>query len=165
MIRVLYVAIAMLAFIELYSVGVMLLAKKIGEKDYKLCLIPFYAFYVTNRITGVFKVLTIPVQKFQGMIAILAVVCLAALAYACWGDTHLPDESAPSLWQIMGVVMGLCALLFWNAIIASSQKIFRRFNVKKEGVATLLSALVITVPFLYGYYAVKNEPRSLKDMY
>ena len=165
MIRVLYLVIAILAFVELYSVGVTLLAKKLGEKDYKRCLIPFYAFYVVNRITGGFNVLTIPVKKYHGMVAILSVLSVLATVYACWGDTHLPVESAPSLWQIMGVILGLCALLFWLSIIASSTKIFRRFNVKKDKLAVWLSALVITVPVLYAYYAKKNEPRSLKDMY
>ena len=165
MIKVLYLAIAILAFIELYSVGVLFLAKKTGEKDYKLCLIPFYAFYVVNRLTGVFKVLTIPVQKFQGMVAILCTVSIFAMLYACWGDNNLPEASIASLWQIMGVVMGLCAFLFWFALVSSSGKLFRRFNVKKEGAATLLSALVITIPFMYAYYAKKNTPRALKDMY
>ena len=165
MIRVLYLAIAILAFIELYSVGVAFLAKKVGEEDYKLCYIPFYAFYVANRITGIFKVLTIPVQKFQGMMATVSAVSIFAMLYACWGDNHLPIQSSPALWQIMGVVLGLCGLLFWLAILSSSRKMFRRFNVKKEGLATLLAALVITVPFQYIYFAKRNEPRSLKDMY
>lgn len=165
MIKVLYLAIAILAFVELYSIGVMLLAKKAGEKDYLKCLIPFYAFYVTNRLTGVFRVFTIPVQKFHGMMAILSGVSLLALLYACWGDTHLPAQSIPSLWQIMGAVLVLCALVFWTSILESSRKIFRRFNVKREGLMTFLSAFVITVPFLYVVYAQKNTPRALKDMY
>ena len=108
---------------------------------------------------------TIPVQKFHGMMAILSGVSLLALLYACWGDTHLPAQSIPSLWQIMGAVLVLCALVFWTSILESSRKIFRRFNVKREGLMTFLSAFVITVPFLYVVYAQKNTPRALKDMY
>ena len=165
MIRVLYFALAILAFIELYSVGVLLLAKKTGERDYKLCLIPFYAFRVVNRMVGEFKVLTIPVHKFQGMAAIFCAVSVGAMVYACWGDANLPALSVPALWQIMGVVMGICFLCLWNGLVASSRKLFRRFNVRREGLATLFSALVITIPFQYAYYANRNEPRDLKDMY
>ncbi|MBQ8685326.1 MAG: hypothetical protein IJ514_04050 [Clostridia bacterium] len=165
MIRVLYLVIAILAFIELYSLGVACLAKRLGEEDYKLCFIPFYAFYVVNRITGGFNVLTIPVKKYHGMMAIVAVLSVFATLYACWGDSRLPAESAPSLWQIMGVVLVLCALLFWLSIFNSSTKIYRRFNVKRDKLALLLTAFVITVPVLYAYYAKKNEPRALKDMY
>ena len=165
MIRVLYLAIAMLVFIELYSVGVMALAKKAGECDYWHCLIPFYAFYMTNRLTGVFSVLTIPVKKFQGMMGIICAVSLGAMLYACWGDENLPALSAPSLWQIMGVVMGLCAFLAWLALIASSRKIFRRFNVDKEKTSTFLAAFIITAPFMYMFVAKNNQPRALKDMY
>lgn len=165
MIKVLYLAMSILAFIELYSIGVSFLAKKVGEKDYKLCYIPFYAFYVVNRIAGVFKVLTIPVRKFHGMMIAVSLVGIFALLYACWGDIHLPIQSSPALWQIMGVVLAVCGLLFWLAILSSSRKIFRRFNVKREGWATLIAALTITVPFQYIYYAKHNEPRSLKDMY
>ncbi|MBQ4268580.1 MAG: hypothetical protein IJB97_02895 [Clostridia bacterium] len=165
MIRVLYLAIAILAFIELYSVGVMMLAKKAGESDYKMCLIPFYAFYMTNRLTGTFAVLTIPVKKFHGMMAILAATVLGAALYACWGDDHLPTISAESLWQIMGVVIGLCAFLAWFAILASSRKLFRRFNVDREKTFTAIAALVITAPILYAYVAKTHTPRLLKDMY
>ena len=165
MIKVLYLAIAILAFIELYSVGVAALAKKAGESDYLYCFIPFYAFYMTNRLTGLFAVLTIPVKKFQGMMAILAAVTLGATVYACWGESHLPAVSAESLWQIMGVVIGLCAFLAWFAIFSSSQKLFRRFNVDKEKTFTFFAALIIPAPFLYLYVAKTHTPRSLKDMY
>ncbi len=165
MIRVLYLAIAILAFIELYSLGIFFLAKKAGEKNSWKCFIPFYAFCVANRLTGTFSVLTIPVKKMHGMAAILVSVCLLALAYACWGDENLPLQSVASLWQIMAVVIGLCAFLLWFAIVASSGKLFRRFNVKREKLATLLSALVITAPFMYVYIAATKTPRALKDMY
>ena len=165
MIRVLYLAIALLVFIELYSIGVMLLAKKTGEKDALLCLVPFYAFKVANRLTGTFAVLTIPVKKYHSMVAILVVVSLLAMVYGCWGDINLPVESIDSLWQIMGVVMGLCGLLFWISLIASSRKVFRRFNVDWEKTATLIAALVITIPFMYIFVALNKTPRELKDMY
>lgn len=165
MIKVLYLIIAILAFVELYSVGVLFLAKKTGEKDYWKCLIPFYAFYVTNRLTGSFKVFTIPVQKFHGTMVILSLVSILATTYACWGDSHLPQESIPSLWQIMGVILVLCALVFWTSMLESSRKIFRRFNVEKEGLATFLSAFVITIPFAYIICAQKKQPRDIKDMY
>ena len=165
MIRVLYLIASILVFTELYSTGVLILAKKTGEKDYLRCLIPFYAFYVVNRITGGFKVFAIPVKKYHGMVIILATVSVLAMLYACWGDNNLPIQSSPALWQIMGVVMGLCGLLFWTSVIVSSRKVFRRFNVEKESLATFISAFIITVPFMYVYYATRNNPRDLKDMY
>ena len=165
MIRIVYLVIAILAFVEVYSIGVTLVAKKLNERDWKLCLIPFYAFYVVNRITGGFNVLTIPVKKYHGMMMILSLLSVGAFTYGCWGDTHLPIESSPSLWQIMGVILFLCAFLTWFSLLASSTKIYRRFNVKRDKLAIWLSVIVVTIPFLYAYYANKNEPRSLKDMY
>lgn len=165
MIRVLYLVIAILAFVELYSIGVACVAKKLNESDWKKCFIPFYAFYVVNRVSGGFNVLTIPVKKYHSMMAILSIVSVFAFLYACWGDTHLPIESSPSLWQIMGVILFLCGFLAWFSLLASSIKIYRRFNVKRDKLAIWLTVVVVSIPVLYAYSAKKNEPRSLKDMY
>ncbi|MBR1868118.1 MAG: hypothetical protein IJ800_06050, partial [Clostridia bacterium] len=138
---------------------------KAGEKDAKLCFIPFYAFWVANRLTGVFSVLTIPVKRFHVYVVELVAIVLLAFVYGCWGEGNLPEPSIPALWQIMGVIMGICAFLLWMALLSSSGKIYRRFNAERENAAKWLSSLVITIPFIYVYYAVKNTPRELKDMY
>lgn len=103
----------------------------------------------------------IPGRKFHGMMATISIVSLFTLLYACWSDTNLPIQSAPALWQIMGAVLVVCGLHLCIEILSASRKIFRRFNVEKEGLATLLAA----VPFQCVYYAKRNEPRSLKNMY
>ena len=164
MVTVFITILIMLAFVEWYAFGVYCLAKKAGEADVVRCFIPFYAFAMTRRLTGEFKILTIPVKNFAGMMAEVAGVTLLALMYACWGDAHLPDLSANALWEIMSVIFLLMAVVAWIAFLISSERLFRRFNVQKKGLCVLLCALVISIPLVY-VFASKNTPRLLKDMY
>lgn len=149
--------------LELYSVGVMFAAKRCGE-DYKKSLIPFYSFYLVQKIVNNFSVLTIPVQKFHVMFLELYLLATGALLYACWGSTNLPEISASALWEIMAVIIGIAVLAMYGSILVSSCKVYRRFRVEREGLMVLLSLPLVTVPLLY-YYVSRREPRLLKDMY
>ncbi|MBQ8322824.1 MAG: hypothetical protein IJX91_02540 [Clostridia bacterium] len=162
--KLLYIALGVLAFVELYAIGAAAAARKCGEKDWKKCFIPFYAFYVINRMTGGFTVLSIPVRKMHGMLIALTAVILAACAYTFWGQKNLPELSAGPLKQIMTVIVVFCAFLAYVTLVLSAKKIYRRFNVKREGAFTLLSLLVVTIPVLFCYVS-KNEPKTLKEMY
>lgn len=164
MVRFFITALCILAFIEYYSFGVMRLAEKAGEKGAKKCLIPFYAFYMAGRLTGGFKVLSIPVQKFHIVMAEYVGLTLLAVLYACWGDSHLPLESSEPLWEIMSVIIILMTFLAWMSLVVSSERLFRRFNVEKKGLATLLCAFVVTIPVVFALVS-RNEPRALADMY
>lgn len=164
MVRFWITALCILAFIEYYSVGVMLLAKKAGEKDAKKCLIPFYAFFVVGRLTGGFKVLSIPVKKFHIVMVEYVAFILLAILYACWGDLNLPRESSEALWEIMWVVIALMAFLACGSLIVSSARLFRRFNVKRENITAALCLFMVTIPVIYAYVS-RNEPKAFSDMY
>lgn len=155
--------IVFFAFLELYSVGVLFVAKKCGE-EYKKCLIPFYAMYSVGNIVKGFSVLTIPVKKFHMMLLELYLLAAGALLYACWGQYNLPAISAESLWQIMALPIAIAVALMYASIMVSSRKVYRRFRIYHEVLYTVLSLPLITVPFLY-WLVSRREPRKLEDMY
>lgn len=160
----LYVSLAIILLVEYYSVGVIFIAKSFGMSNVYKNLIPFYAFKTAREISGSFSILTIPVKKFASMMIIVSVVAILALAYASWGSTALPVISANSLWQIMGVVIGLTGAIFYLGLICVTPKICRRFNVEREKLCTFLALFVVTIPFIY-YFASKNKPRPDSQMY
>lgn len=167
MVKFIIVAVSILLLIEIYSIGVLFLVKKTGENDYLKCLIPFYSFKKVNELTGVFKILTIPVVKYMSMMIELVTITLIAVLYGCWGDKHLVGTKYVShgpLWQIMGVVIGLMALITFISLLSSSKKIARRFNIQNEGFFTLCCLPVITIPIAY-VYASKNQPKKESEMY
>lgn len=164
MLTILIVIVAILAFVELYSLGVYSLAKKMGYSNPQKVFIPFYCFKVTREITGPFTVLTIPVTKMAGTCIFVVVVTVLALIYAVWGSVNLPATSAESLWQIMSIIFAVCGLVFYLTLIGASIKIYRRFNVRNEGLFLALSLIIVTMPVLY-VIASKNNPRTLDEMY
>lgn len=151
------------AFLEFYSIGVMFAAKKCGER-YKKCLIPFCAMDSVQYMVKKFSILTIPVQKFHMMFIELYLLAAGSLLYACWGQNNLPTISAEALWQIMAVPFGIAVLLMYSSIIIVSRRVYRRFNVQQEGLYTVLSLPLITVPFLY-WFVSRREPRQREEMY
>lgn len=153
-----------LAFIEYYSLGVMCIAKKAGIDNYKKALIPFYAFYLARKISGIFTILTIPVKKFHTYMLTLVILGILALIYASWGSIRLPAVSAESLWQIMSIILILCSLLAWAGLVISSKKIFRVFKVKNQALMTGLSFLILPIPILY-MASSKNIPDAPSELY
>ena len=160
----LYVSLAILLLVEYYSIGVIFIAKSFGLKNVYKNLIPFYAFKTAREISGSFSIFTIPVKKFAAMMITVSVVAILALVYASWGSVALPKISANSLWQIMGLVLGVTGIIFYSGLICVTPKICRRFNVEKEGFCVFLSLFIITIPFIY-YIASKNSPRPDSQMY
>jgi len=158
------VTVGILIFIEYYSIGIFLAAKKMGYEHPYRNFIPFYAFCTARRMSGQFTILTIPVNKMARMMIFVSTVTILAVIYAEWGSYNLPEASSESLWQIMLLVIGVCAFVFYLAIIMSSVKIFRRFNAKREYLCTLFAVPLVTIPFLYGR-AAKSSPRSDAEMY
>ena len=160
----LYLAIGILLYVELYSAGVYAVAKKTGMPKAWKNFIPFYAFRTVGSLTMGFSVMMIPVRKMAATMAVLSVAALAACAYGVWGEYHLPEVSRASLWQIMLVIIGLCAALFYFCILVSSKKVYRRFRVRHEGLYFLLSLPLITVPVLYAIVS-RAAPRTDAEMY
>lgn len=164
MVRLWITLLCIVCFIEIYSIGVYFLAKKAGEKSPAKCFIPFYAFLSVNRLTGGFKVLSIPVKRFHFMMVEVVAVALGALLYACWGENTLPEISRVCLWEIMSIVFVLMALIAWVALFSSSNRLAMRFNVKRAWLFSLSCALVVFLPVAY-IVASKNSPRALNEMY
>lgn len=164
MVKCLIAVIVILSFIEVYSLAIMVLAKKAGINNYRMAFIPFYSFLLVGKIIGVFSIMTIPVKKYHSYMLTIFIIFMLALIYANWGTINLPEVSSDALIQIMSILYVLCALLTWISLIITSKKIFRKYRITKEKTFTLLTVFVITIPFLY-LYASKNSPRTLKEMY
>ena len=160
----LYLSLAIILLVEIYSVGVIFVAKSFGKKEVYKNLIPFYAFKTAREISGPFSILTIPVKKFATMMITVSGVAILALAYASWGQVNLPETSAKSLWQIMWLVAGLTLAIFYFGMVCSTPKICRRFSVEREKLCVVLSLLIVTIPFIY-YFASKNTARTDAQMY
>lgn len=160
----LYVAVGIILLVEYYSVGVVFLARSYGMKNYVKSFIPFYAFKTAREIGGPFSILTIPVKKFAGMMITVSVLALLALLYASWGNYNIPEPSRTSLWQIMWLIIGLSACIFYAGMVCVTPKICRRFNVEREKLCVFLSLFILPVPFIY-YFASKNPHRCDADMY
>ena len=160
----LYIFIGILLYVELYSLGIYFVARKLNyAKPYKN-FIPFYAFKTIERVTMGFSILMIPVRKAVTTMVILAVAVLLACAYGLWGNVNLPEVSRESLWQIMLVIVVICSIIFFLFILASSIKVYRRFEVAHEWLYVLFSLPLVTVPFLYMAVS-RNTYRKDCEMY
>lgn len=158
------VAISVLIFMEILSVGVYFCARKCGVKNAKAAFIPFVTFAVLQKITGPFSVFTIPVKRLCLLIVELAAVALLAALFGLWGVSNLPKISKDALWDIMVLPISVCTILFYIVIIKASQTVWRRFCIPKEGVWVLIGMLVVSLPVLY-VLASKRTPRLLSEMY
>lgn len=161
MILLLYIFIGIIAFIYWYSLGVYFVAKRLGYKSPKKSFIPFYSFKIVSELVGVFTIFTIPVKKYLGTVVIFVLVILGACAYALWGNTNLPVQSSGPLWQIMGVVIGICAFSFYFCIYSSTTKLFLKFKLERTSILTIFTLLLLPVTFVYIYLS-KRELRILE---
>ena len=161
MINTLFVFLGILVFSYYYSIGVYFVLKKLGyEKAWK-AFIPFYAYQLVNKVGGTFSVFTIPVRKYTATVILLSVITSLACLYGFWGNIYLPSQSIGPLWEIMALVIGICALIFYASLISSSLKLFLRFRLEKTRLITFLVVLIIPIPFVYIYLS-KKELRILK---
>ncbi len=158
------VAVSILIFMEILSIGVYFCARKCGVKNAKAAFIPFVTFTVLQKITGTFSVFTIPVKRLCALIAELTAVALLAALCGLWGTSNLPQISKDALWDIMALPIAVCILLFYAVMIKASQTVWRRFRIPKEGLWVLMGMAVVTLPLLYAL-ASKRTPRMLSEMY
>ena len=128
--------------------GTAALLKARGERRWYLALVPLYGFFLMRRVTGTFKVLTIPGKKYGVVGVDLSVVLAASSAAAMWGDAHLPEVSRVSLWQIMYLPFSVCILLMWAAQLKAAMKVYRMMRIERYALYSLGTALVLPAPFL-----------------
>ena len=154
--------IVFLVYMEIYSAGVMVLAKKFGLQKYGLCLIPFVSFFFVDRILGGFSVCGIRVRSMGKLVVKLVIVCLFATAYAYWGLAHLAADDSSPLVQIMWVPAAFSMVVFWLATVFSAVRILfvMRASFRLDW---LVCALFITVPFLFMFVHNRGE-RSVQSL-
>lgn len=148
--------IVFLVYMEIYSVGVTVLAKKSGMQRYGLCLIPFVSFFFVDRITGGFSVCGIRVRSMGKLVVKLAIVCLFATVYAYWGLAHLAAEDSAPLVQVMWVPAAFSMVVFWLATVFSAVRILFLFRASFR-LDWLVCALFVTVPFLFMFMPNRGE--------
>ena len=160
MIKLLYIFIALLAFVYYYSVGAYFVLKKLDVKDAAKVFIPFYAFSLISKQTYTFTIFTIPVKKYSRLVVVLFIIVLLAFAYGFWGDANLPTLSIKPLWEIMYLIIVICFLCFYIALINSTSKLMLRFQVEKTKGILLLAASLICLPLAY-YLLAKKALRQV----
>lgn len=96
-----------------------------------------------------------------GMVILLTIVTCLACLYGFWGNEYLPELSVGPLWEIMALVIGICALILYASLITSSLKLFLRFKLEHTKLITFLVCLILPLPFVYIYLS-KKELRILK---
>ena len=64
----------------------------------------------------------------------------------------------------MLLIIVVCALLIEISLLFGLKKAYRKMNVEKEGLYTLLSVILLFVPLLM-YIASKNTPKTEEEMY
>ena len=155
--------ILVLAYMELYSLGVAVALYKCGNGGTSfLALIPFFAFFMVEKVTGKFKVVSIKVENFGKAVIIMFVVTLLAYLYMMWGKAHLSQKNIGPLSQLMYIPMAVCGLMLWSCIIASTSQYL--FNIRSGFVCDkLVCALLITVPFLMIFARVNQKPVLIQE--
>ena len=144
-------------YLEIYSVGVAVLAKRNGENKWYLNLIPFVSCFYIDRYLGGFKILTIPVKKWGKLLIWLVVICVLATIYAMWGINNLQVEgSAEALVQIMLLPISVCAFIFWVGTATSATDILFKNGVDFK-YSLLVCLLLIPVPFLFVFLIGKKK--------
>lgn len=139
--------IVFLAWLEFYSVGITLLAKRRGSPRYGICMIPFASFFYVDSFTEGFFILTVPVKKWGKTVLIFCGVVILAQLGCVWADSALTAEMAGYFKQIMMLPVGFCLLVYWLGTIKSTSKMLDILKTNFKG-AWILSALLIPIPAL-----------------
>ncbi len=140
--------IAFAIFVELYGVGVTVLAKSSQMKNYALCLIPFVAFFYVDKILpDGFSALTIKINALGKLVVKLLIVSIAAYIYMQWGVHNLPEKEIEPITQLMMVPIGICLIVFWVALVSSTLTLMFGFGAEIK-CERLICILVLPIPFL-----------------
>ena len=136
------------SFLELYSIGVTVLAKRSGLKNYGLCLIPFVAFFYVDKILPDGFVAIVIKFKGLGRLSIkLFLICAAAYAYMLWGIEHLDPRNIEPLKQLALVPIGFCLIALWTGMVASTLTLMFGFGMEFK-CEKLVCLLWITIPVI-----------------
>ena len=140
--------IAFAIFVELYAVGMTVLAKNSQMENYLLCLIPFVAFFYVDKILpDGFRSFTIKTNSFGKMIVKMVIISIAAYIYMQWGVHNLPEKEIEPITQLMMVPIGICILVFWVTLVSSTLTLMYGFGMDIP-CERLICILLIPIPFL-----------------
>ena len=136
------------AFLELYSIGVMVLARRSGLKYYGWCLVPFVAFFYVDKILSNGFVAIVIKFKGLGRLSIkLLIICIAAFAYMSWGIKNLDPRNIEPLKQLALVPISFCLVALWMGIVASTLTLMFGFGMEFKG-EKIVCMLLITIPVI-----------------
>lgn len=135
-------------FIELYAVGMTVLAKHSQMKNYGLCLIPFVAFFYVDKILpNGFSALSIKIKSLGKLVITLLIVSLASYVYMQWGINNLPEKEIVPITQLMLVPISICFIIFWVALVSSTLTLMFGFGMEFK-CENLVCILLIPIPFI-----------------
>ncbi len=144
------------AYMELYAAGLCVLLKRLGCPRYGLCLIPFAAFWYTDRLTDGFRLLVFPVRSwFKTAIAFCAVAVLAQI-YAGWGAHHIRPDSVRYLSDLMALPVGLAIFVGWVGTASAARRILFRLKASFKH-DMLVCLLLLPVPVLLACARNRSE--------
>ena len=143
-------------YMELYAAGLCVLLKRLGCPRYGLCLIPFAAFWYTDRLTDGFRLLVFPVRSWFKTVIIFCLVALAAHVYALWGIHTIRPDSSPYLVDLMKLPIGLSIFVGWVGTAASARRILFRLKASFK-YDMLVCLLLIPVPVLLACARNRSE--------
>lgn len=140
--------IAFAIFLELYAVGMTVLAKHSQMENYALCLIPFVAFFYVDKILpDGFSAFTIKINALGKLVVKLLIVSIVAYIYMQWGVHNLPEKEIEPITQLMMVPIGICLIVFWVTLVSSTLTLMYGFGMDLK-CERLICILVIPIPFL-----------------
>ena len=152
--------IAFAIFIEMYAVGMTVLAKKSQMEHYWLCLIPLVAFFYVDKILpNGFSAFTIKFQSLGKLVVKLLVVSLAAYIYMQWGINNLPEKEITPITQLMMVPIGICLIIFWVGLVSSTLTLMFGFGVEFK-CERLMCILMFPIPVLM--FLINKDGKNYK---
>lgn len=147
--------------IELYGVSIAVFTKRRGEDGWVHNLIPFVAFTYPNRNTAGFKIMSIPVKNFLGVVLWLVVILAFCSLWLWWGQYNLFESDYKSLDMILKIPTVICIIVFWLGLIGSTKALALRYNFTFK-CETLVYMLGISVPIVLMAAPVRT-PRALRQ--
>lgn len=135
-------------FIELFAVGMTVLAKKSQMKKYCLCLIPFVAFFYVDKILpNGFSALSIKIKGLGRLVITLVIISICAYAYMQWGCKNLPEKEIEPITQLMLVPIVICVIILWVALVAATLTLMFGFGMEFK-CEKLVCMLLIPIPVI-----------------
>lgn len=135
------------AYAEIYAACLCVLLKRLGCPRYGLCLIPFAAFWYTDRLTDGFRLLVFPVRSWLKTVIVFCVVAALAQIYAEWGIRTIRQENVKYLTDLMALPIGLAVFVGWVGTASAARRILFRLKASFKH-DLLVCLLLVPVPIV-----------------